>query len=91
MGLGVMRLIRLLTSDGGALNLPLLMLVVTCLLSVGVGILFFWSCIASSSTSLVLWSIMMIARVLLQILSYGLVVLFPRGVSWSTLCVIMLR
>ena len=47
----VMRLMRLLTSGAGGLILLLLMLVVTCLVLVGVGILLFWSCIASSLPS----------------------------------------
>ena len=49
-------------------------------------ILLFWSCIASSLPSLVLWSIMMNCEVLPQILSYDLLELFPRGVSWFMLC-----
>ena len=72
---------------GTGVDRLLLMHVVTCLVSVGVGILLFWSCIVSLLPSPVLWSIMIIVRVLPLSLSYGLLVLFPRGVGWFMLCV----
>ena len=49
-----------------------------------------WSCIVSLLQFLVQWSIMMIVRVLLPALLYGLLVPFPRGAGFLMLCVIML-
>ena len=46
------------------------------------GVLSFLTCIGFSLALLVLWSIMMVGRVLLLIRWFGLPVLIPRGVGW---------
>ena len=57
-------------------------LVIDALGSVVAGALLFLTFIDFSLPSLELWSIMMVGMVLLLILWYGLLVLFPRGVGW---------
>ena len=55
---------------------------VICLVSVGANILSFLTFIDFSLIFLELWSIMMVERVLLMILWFGLPVLIPKGVGW---------
>ena len=75
-------LMRLLTLVVEGLEMLSLMLVVTCLGSVGVGILSFLIFIGSSLPSPGQLLTMMVEMVLLQILWFGPLVLFPRGVGW---------
>ena len=68
--------------DAVELGMPLLTLGVICLLFVGVGIMLIWSYIYFFMLCRVWWSIMTVMMETPQILSYGLLVLIPRGVGW---------
>ena len=63
-----------------------LMRAVTFLVFAGAGALLLWICVVSLLLSVVMWSILMEEKVQPSTLSFGLLVLFPRGVGWSMLC-----